>query len=252
MDYPAGSPFVDYQRVAARYEVNRAVPAEVLERWGSAVQDHLPGRPFTVLDLGAGTGLFSRVWRRWGAASVVAVEPSEAMGRTALANDRTVPFVRGVAEAIPLRSGCIDVVWISTAVHHFRDLGQAVTELARILRPGGTVLVRGYVPGRTAITFDHFPGPAVWKARYRSAEQLAEIFGAGGLVRVAAQEVAEKTGTFAEAADFTERMRDADTILTAMTDEQIEAGVRTLRAEPEREARSELTLLVFQLADSCR
>ena len=51
--------------VAERYEEGRALPAEVLARWGDAVRPYLPSGSRRVLDLGAGTGIFSRGWPRW-------------------------------------------------------------------------------------------------------------------------------------------------------------------------------------------
>ncbi len=96
-------------------------------------------RDAAVLDLAAGTGkLTRRLAGRF--ASVTAVEPLDGM-RTVL-EDR-IPFVRtltGTAEAIPLADGSVDAVFVAEAIHWF-DLGRAVPELARVLRPGGGVAV---------------------------------------------------------------------------------------------------------------
>src|SRR5438552_674870 len=102
--------FVYYDQVAERYEEGRALPAEVLARWGDAVRPYLPSGSRRVLDLGAGTGIFARAWLRWTSATVIAVEPSVAMIRAGNACDPAARLVRGVAEATPLRDARADVV----------------------------------------------------------------------------------------------------------------------------------------------
>jgi SAM-dependent methyltransferase len=90
----------------------------------------------TVLDVGAGTGKLTRLLvRRF--AEVVAVEPLDGM-RAIL--ERVVPEARalpGRAEEIPLPDAAVDAVFAAQAFHWFAN-DEAVTEIARVLRPGGT------------------------------------------------------------------------------------------------------------------
>jgi SAM-dependent methyltransferase len=93
------------------------------------------GRGATVVDLGAGTGKWSRSLVG-PAARVVAVEPVEAM-RSALRRAAPgVVVVGAAAEAVPLAAGSVDTVTAAQAFHWF-DRGAALTEAARVLRPGG-------------------------------------------------------------------------------------------------------------------
>jgi SAM-dependent methyltransferase len=181
---------------------------------------------------------------------VVAVEPSAAMvSAWNSAGNVDVPgtsFVRGVAEALPLRDDCADVVWVSTALHHFADVHQAVHEFARVLGPGGRVLVRTYVPGRTEITWlDEFPGRVKWEARCHTEQQLVDIIRPHGFDLTDAREVLEWTESYADSADWVERMRNADSVLTALSDEEIAEGLRKLRSTATKPGRLELTLFVF-------
>jgi ubiquinone/menaquinone biosynthesis C-methylase UbiE len=239
--------FVDYERVATRYQQGRSLTADVLDRWGDAVKPYLPAGPIRVADVGAGTGIFAAAWPRWTDATVVAVEPSAAMAGTRSVDDPGVTFVLGTAEALPMRDGSADVAWVSTALHHFADVHQAVRELARVLGPGRRVLVRTYAPGRTEITWlDELPGRAKWEARCHTERQLIKIFRPHGFDLIDAREVLEGTESYSKSADWVERMRDADSMLTALSDQEIAEGVRKLRATPTRMGRVEVTLFVFE------
>jgi ubiquinone/menaquinone biosynthesis C-methylase UbiE len=239
--------FVDYERVAALYQQGRSLAADVLDRWGNAVRPYVPPGPIRVADVGAGTGIFAGAWPRWTNAAVVAVEPSAAMTAAGSVDDPDVSYVRGTAEALPLRDGCVDVVWVSTALHHFADVHQAVREFARVLGPGRRVLVRTYAPGRTEISWvQELPGQAKWAARCHTEQQLTAIFSQHRFDLIDAREVLEGSESYAKSAEWVERMRAADSLLTALSDEEIAEGLSNLRSTPTKMGRVEVTLFVFQ------
>ena len=91
-----------------------------------------PGR--TLLDVGAGTGRFSRLAAARGA-TVVAVEPAAAMIRLA-AGAGGILAVRAFAEALPIRSHAADAACAASAFHWF-DGRRALGEIHRVLRRGG-------------------------------------------------------------------------------------------------------------------
>jgi ubiquinone/menaquinone biosynthesis C-methylase UbiE len=127
------------------------------------------------------------------------------------------------------------------------DVDRAVREFGRVLGPGGRVLVRTHAPGRSEITWvDQFPGQAKWEARCYTERQLVEILGPHGFDLVDALEVLEGTESFAKSADWVERMRNADSMLTALSDEEVAEGVARLRSTPTRMGRLELSLFVFR------
>jgi len=89
-----------------------------------------------VLELGAGTGklteaLVSRGHR------VTATDPSAPMLRR-LVERLDVPAAQCVAESLPFRAGSFDLVVVAQAFHWF-DLEPALTEIARVLRVGGSL-----------------------------------------------------------------------------------------------------------------
>lgn len=88
-----------------------------------------------VLDLGAGTGKFTRAIVPFGF-EVVAVDPSPRMLEQLAAAVPGVETVLGSAEALPLPDASVDAVLIAQA-WHWVDPAPAVAELRRVLRPGG-------------------------------------------------------------------------------------------------------------------
>jgi SAM-dependent methyltransferase len=90
-----------------------------------------------VVDLGAGTGKFTRLLVPTGA-RLSAVEPSEAMREQFARAVPGVSILDGTAMALPLADASVDVVTVAQAFHWF-DVAAATTELARVLRPGGGV-----------------------------------------------------------------------------------------------------------------
>ena len=90
-----------------------------------------------VLDLGAGTGLLTELLVAAGH-EVVAVDPSAAMLGQLASRLPDVPTVVAGAEALPLPDDDVDVVTAAQAAHWF-DPGPAAAEMARVLRPGGTI-----------------------------------------------------------------------------------------------------------------
>jgi len=91
----------------------------------------------TIVELGSGTGKFTRALLPLGAA-IVAVDPMPGMRREFHRRVPTVPVLAGSAESIPLPDGMADAVVAAQAFHWFRGT-TALREIARVLRPGGVL-----------------------------------------------------------------------------------------------------------------
>jgi ubiquinone/menaquinone biosynthesis C-methylase UbiE len=112
-----------------------------------AVEWLLPNGATDVLEIGAGTGAMTRqlVGR---VARVFAVEPDSRM-RSVLA--RRVPqaeVVAGHAEELPADDSSFDAV-IAASAWHWVDERRAIPEVARILRPGGSLCLSWNGPDRS-------------------------------------------------------------------------------------------------------
>ncbi|PPU23313.1 class I SAM-dependent methyltransferase [Xanthomonas arboricola] len=104
----------------------------------AGLQGHCNGR---LLDLGCGAGHVSFQLAPL-MAEVVAYDLSADMLEVvaATAADRGLTQVRtmqGAAERLPFETGSIDAVVSRYSAHHWSDLGQALREVRRVLRPGG-------------------------------------------------------------------------------------------------------------------
>ncbi len=92
-----------------------------------------------VADIGSGKGRFARlVKERYPAASVIAVDLAEAM----LAHvPKDIHSVAATMTALPLATGSCHAAYATESLEHAVDIPAAVAELARIVRPGGPIVI---------------------------------------------------------------------------------------------------------------
>lgn len=102
----------------------------------------------SVLDVACGTGVVARAARdvvgRPG--RVVGVDLNPAMLEVALAARPDLEWVHGDAEDLPFVDAEFDVALCQSALFFFAHPGRAVTEMARVVVPGGVVALQTYAP----------------------------------------------------------------------------------------------------------
>ena len=119
------------------------VPGKSWASWARALGHLLP--PLRVADLGCGEGYLTIEASRW-ASEVIAVDRSASVlaRARALAARRKVSNITwktGDLEQLPLDDESVDVALLSQALHHAEDPARAIAEAARIIVPGGRVLL---------------------------------------------------------------------------------------------------------------
>ncbi len=108
----------------------------------------MPDAP-SVLDVGCGDGFFSGLWaeRLGSAGTLTGVDVSTdylQVARQRLATSpaaERVKFIQGKIEGLPFGDAAFDVVWCAQSLYSFPEPQAALSEMARVTRPGGVVAI---------------------------------------------------------------------------------------------------------------
>ncbi len=127
-----------------------------------------------VVEIGGGSGR--------AACEVGATVLDPARGMLARARGRGLEAVQGSAEALPLAGGSVDAVLVVDAFHHFADHDAALAEAARVLAPGGVLVVREFdrstLRGRWLARSERLLG---FDSRFYTAGELEDAIDRAGL-----------------------------------------------------------------------
>jgi SAM-dependent methyltransferase len=224
---------LDFDRLAADYD--RLRPAG--DAWEQLAERTLAGLDGCrrLVDVGCGTGRFAAFARHRLGARVWGVDPSAEMLRRARArpDTRGIGWKQGVAERLPFQDGWFDAAHMHLVVHTLADRGQALAEIARVLGPGGRLVIatfagehfdrfflNPYFPSLAGIDRARFPDPAALVA------ELAVVGFAGAQVERISQPVR------AEPDDVLERVRGRYiSTLHLLDPDEYSAGLGRLEAE---------------------
>ncbi len=130
--------------------------------WKEQVREILDPQGMEVADIGCGGGIYSRALAEMGA-QVTGVDPSPIMLEAAQEQSDSFPQIRwiqGSAEQTGLPAGSFHFLLMRAVIHHLRDLLSCFHEAARILRPGGILLIQDRTPADCLLpaTPDHLRG----------------------------------------------------------------------------------------------
>ena len=164
LDKRPGEVSAMFDKVADHYDLMNDVLSLGQDRWWRRIVAQAVGaRPGElVLDLAAGTGTSSRTFTA-GGATCVACDFSLGMLQVGARRLRAAPraggaggpagqvrFVAGDALQLPFRDQAFDAVTISFGLRNVADPGAALTEMLRVTRPGGRLVI---------CEFSHLPWP---------------------------------------------------------------------------------------------
>jgi ubiquinone/menaquinone biosynthesis C-methylase UbiE len=180
-----------FERVAVVYESLRTTDEAPVR----AISQLMPGRPVTGLDIGCGTGRYTRLLRavlpdgsRLAAADLSAAMLAQLKVASQRHADEVAPLL-AAAEELPVRAASLDLVTAFNCVHHF-DLGRFLAAAARVLRLRGQLFIYTRTPQQNARTIwgRYFPGFTEHEQRLHSEAALRDaIRRAGGLTVAATQ-----------------------------------------------------------------
>jgi malonyl-CoA O-methyltransferase len=178
---------------------------------GHALVERLPMviMPSRWLDLGCGTGYFSRVLaERFPAGDGIALDLAEGMLRHARPLGGAQHFVAGDAECLPIGSESQDLVFSSLALQWCEDFAAVLSEAKRILRPGGVLAFSSLCSGtlqelrdswQTVDGFAHVN-------RFRAIEDYRQLCSNSGL-QVERLDVEPQVLHFAELRELTHELK---------------------------------------------
>ena len=134
--------------LAAGYATKRpAVHSYVLDR---VAELGLLGQRDLVVDVGCGAGVSTNALTRRGAGNhVVGVDPSYAMIREAERHVEEATFLVGRAEALPLRSGQVELMTAAGSLNYV-EFSSFFAESRRVLSPEGLLVVYDFGTGRSS------------------------------------------------------------------------------------------------------
>jgi ubiquinone/menaquinone biosynthesis C-methylase UbiE len=172
----------EYARAAERYDEKWAFYLEATTR---ETLRRMPMTPTArVLDVGCGTGeLLRRLRAKYPDAVLVGLDPVDEM--LAVARDKLSgreDLRTGYADSLPWSAGSFDVVVSCNMFHYISHPIEALREMARVLRPGGSIVLTDwcddYLACRLCNLYLRLTNRAFYKT-YREAECLELLRAAG-------------------------------------------------------------------------
>ena len=131
-----------FDTVAPRWDnLRKGFFSEAVREKAFAVAGVSPGK--LAADIGAGSGFVTEGLIKSGI-RVIAVDRSEAMleeMRRKFGEGAAVEYRIGEAESLPLEDGSVDYVFANMCLHHVESPSAAIREMARILKPGGRLVI---------------------------------------------------------------------------------------------------------------
>src|SRR3954469_25497496 len=129
-----------FDRIASVYDLmNSVMTGGMHQRWRERAVD-MAAKPARALDVATGTGDLAIALRERGA-DVVGVDFAEKMLEIARRKAPGIEFRQGNALALDFADDEFDAVTVGFGARNFDDLDRGLSEMARVVRPGGRVVV---------------------------------------------------------------------------------------------------------------
>lgn len=163
--------------------------AENFRNWMASELRNLPPQS-TILEVGCGDGSFTKELVKF-SPDVTAIDISESQIAENTKRFSGITFRQhDVAERFPFATNAFDVIWCSEVLEHLFDPAYALSEMHRLLKPGGKLLVTVPYHGRlknlliALINFDQHYTPSNPHIRFYTTNTLSRITREAGFVNV--------------------------------------------------------------------
>ena len=147
-----------FEKIAPDYDKGRK--SENVEYWSKETRSLAQLKDGDlVLDLGCGTGVYSKGLRDEINAIMCGLDPSIEMLRLAKQKSKDIHWLEGVGEFLPLRNSLFDSIFSSQVWHHIQEKQLAARECGRVLKKGGKTIIRtiSHDQLHKKIVFQYFP-----------------------------------------------------------------------------------------------
>jgi SAM-dependent methyltransferase len=224
-----------YARLAATYDENWAYSPAFVDWLTGCIQRRLRiTASERAADIGCGTGLFARGLAQY-ADVVVCADPSAPMLAQLPRDNRLVPVVATAEEvasgAVPMPHERYDALLLKEVLHHVEQRETVIAGLARLLGPGGRMLV---VMLPTQISYPLFPDALrLFASQQPDPADIAGLLREAGLLGEAGLETGLTYDRFHlrfPAERYLQMVRDRYmSLLSHFSDEELEAGAAEIR-----------------------
>lgn len=138
-----------FDTISKNYDgLNRVISLGIDVKWRKRVVEIVKkAQPINVLDIATGTGDLAINLADTGAQRIVGLDISPGMlevGKDKVAEknlDKTIEMVIGDSENLPFDDNSFDAITVAFGVRNFENLETGLTEILRVLQPGGTFVV---------------------------------------------------------------------------------------------------------------
>ena len=193
----------DYSNQARTYDETRSASPSVLAPLREALAG-APGR--RLVDVGGGTGNYSRALRDEGWEPLVIDRQPEMLARAAAKGLETL---EADAQRLPLADATADAVMLVSMLHHVEDPPAALAEARRILRPGGRLALMVFTREDIADLWlsDYFPTTRAWMTEsHPTVAELTTLLPGSRRIEVVYRDVQD--GSLAALAAHPDRLAD--------------------------------------------
>lgn len=126
-----------YNKIGTGYNRTRQADPYLTQQLLAHLAPQKAGR---YLDIGCGTGNYTHEFQQKGV-QFVGIDPSEKMLAKAKSRNQQIDWQIGSAEATGLPSASVDGITASLTLHHWTDLGKSFSELHRVIKPNGRMVI---------------------------------------------------------------------------------------------------------------